>query len=99
MRWLNEDMGVEGTVDALRPDAPLGIIDGCRRCEISYDRASCRFSGTCTEPEPRRKVESIYTADTAFLTQTLEFGMRMTTNTFGMPVACVGFNYDDMLRS
>ena len=96
MRWLNDDMGVEGAVDALWPDAPLGISDGCRRCEISFDRASGRVSGTCTEPEPRRRGGSVYTADTALLTRALEWGLRMTTHTFGMPVDCVGFNDRDV---
>lgn len=52
MRWLNDSACMTSAVDALWPDAQLGISDGCRRCEISYDRASGRFSGTCTEPEP-----------------------------------------------
>lgn len=60
--------------------------------------ASGRFSCTFTEHAPRRKSESAYTSGTAFLTQTIELGMRMTTNTFVMPVDCVGFNDEEMLR-
>ena len=96
MRWLNDSACMTSAVDALWPDAPLGISDGYRRCEISYDRASGRFSGTCTEPEPRRKGKSVYTVDTALLTRALEWGLRMTTHTFGMPVDCVGFNDEDV---
>lgn len=91
MRWLSDDMGIDGAVDALWPGMPLGISDGYRKCEISYDRASGRFSGTCTEPAPR-KGDSVYTADTAVLAHALEWGLRMTTHTFGMPVDCLGFN-------
>lgn len=32
MRWLNEIACMAISVDALSPDAPLGIIDGCRMC-------------------------------------------------------------------
>ena len=60
--------------------------------------ASGRFSGTCTDPAPRLNGKSVYTSDTAFLTQTIELGMRMTTNTFVMPVDCVGFNDEEMPR-
>ena len=36
MRWLDEIACMTSTVDAMWPDEPLCIIDGCRRCEVSY---------------------------------------------------------------
>lgn len=95
MRWLNEDVCMTGAVELLWPDLPLGISDGYRRCEISYDKSAARFTGTCTEVHSYagvRDASSTYTADTPFLQNALEWGLRMTTHTFGMPVDCLGFN-------